>query len=335
MKVLFTMKPPTSSNGGGCFFVKYMVDYLKAHNIDITYQLENDIDIIMLMDPRKNRTNLYDIDTIINFKKAHPHVKIIHRINECDAKRFKSINLEPLLMYTAINSDYIVFISNWLKNYFCNKYPFESSGKMTFAHFSNRIQKDKNTNFANKLNKAFVINNGCDLQTYYPLSNKISNKIKLVTHHWSDNYNKGFYIYNKIDKLLDQCKLFEFTYIGRYNRDYTPKNIRLIKPMFGKELGEELRKHHIYVTASLNEPCGMHQLEGMASGLPVLFRNGSGGIEETIFGCGEMFKDIDDFLLKLVKIMENYQQYKSKINFDFINANRMAEQYYNVLNNIT
>ena len=83
-------------------------------------------------------------------------------------------------------------------------------------------------------------------------------------HHWSNNYNKGFYIYNKIDKLLDQCKLFEFTYIGRYNRDYTPKNIRLIKPMFGKELGDELRKHHIYVTASLNEPCGMHQLEGIA-----------------------------------------------------------------------
>ena len=214
-------------------------------------------------------------------------------------------------------SDNIVFISNWLKQYFCNKY--------------------KNIPQINKLNNAFVINNGCDLSIFTTTIKKPinSSKIRLVTHHWSDNYNKGFYIYNKIDKLLETNKNIEFTYIGRYNKDYQPKNIRLLKPMYGKELGNELRKHDIYITASLNEPGGMHQLEGMASGMPILYRKGSGGIKETVFGCGEEFSEIKDFLVKLKKIIKNYQYYQSKINLDFIDANRMNQEFYNLLKSIT
>ena len=47
-------------------------------------------------------------------------------------------------------------------------------------------------------------------------------------NHWSNNYNKGFYIYNQIDELLSTDHRFrniEFTYIGRYLANYNTKNI--------------------------------------------------------------------------------------------------------------
>ena len=50
-----------------------------------------------------------------------------------------------------------------------------------------------------------------------------------------------------------------------------------------KNWQDKLKKHDIYLTASLYEPGGIHQLEGMAVGLPVLYRNNSGGIQESHF----------------------------------------------------
>ena len=48
--------------------------------------------------------------------------------------------------------------------------------------------------------------------------------------------------------------LIEFTYIGNTSEDYKLNNTTIIPPLAGKELAEELKKHHIYITASINEP---------------------------------------------------------------------------------
>ena len=48
-------------------------------------------------------------------------------------------------------------------------------------------------------------------------------KVKLVTHHWSSNWNKGFDTYKRIDELINDeywSNKIEFTYIGN-----VPKNL--------------------------------------------------------------------------------------------------------------
>ena len=83
-------------------------------------------------------------------------------------------------------------------------------------------------------------------------------------HHWSSHKNKGFDIYSEIDNLISNSEWsnkIEFTYIGNMNNEYELKNTKIVKPLAGLELAEEIKKHHLYVTASVNEPSGNHHIE--------------------------------------------------------------------------
>ena len=355
MKICFTIKKPKTSSGGGCFYVQYLAEYFQSKGLNITYNLEKNIDFIFMVDPRKNLTNMYDINTLINYRKKNPNTKIIYPVNECDIKRQKTINLEPIIIYSMENCNIILFISNWLKNYY-KTLNNRKKKKIISDKLLERIEeapvinnccdlnifyplKTKELDISDKLLERIeedpVINNCCDLNIVYPLKTKEldKKKIKIVTHHWSNDYNKGFEIYNKLDELLEKCNNLEFTYIGRYNKTYKPKNIKLINPKMTYNLAEELRKHDIYLTASLYEPGGLHQLEGMACGLPILYRTNGGGIKETINGAGEEFTDLNEMFKKMIKIIKNYKSYVNNINYKFISRDRCGKEYLELINN--
>ena len=95
--IFFTFKPFDGSFGGGMFFIKNLLDYLKLNNFKITFTLEENIDIIFISDPRKGKHKKYSIDDIIKYKEQNPNVKIIHRVNDCDKKREKNI-LDSLIL---------------------------------------------------------------------------------------------------------------------------------------------------------------------------------------------------------------------------------------------
>lgn len=310
VKIFFSLNPPNCSHGGGANFVKNLTEVLQNKNYNITYKLEADIDIIFIIDPRKDascRKN-YSIHEFLEYKKKNPKVKLIHRVNECDIKREKSINIEPLLVKTMKNADHVVFISEWLKDYFINKYNLKI--------------------------KSSVILNGCNQSHFFPSKNPKfkDNKIKIVTHHFSNNYLKGFHIYNELDKILPKLENIEFTFVGNYNSKYKPKHIKLLPCVNGLKLGDIIRMNDIYLTASQNEPCGMHQLEGMSCGLPLLYCKGSGGIKETCSAnTGEEFSNIEEMLEKLNKIKNNYNDYVDKIDYDFLSSERCCKEYLNII----
>ena len=310
-KIFFSLNPPNTSYGGGAFFVTDLKIELEK-TFEITFKLEPNIDLIFIIDPRKGKFKKYSIDNFIEYKKNNKNTKLLYVVNECDIKREKSINIEPIITKTIKNCDSVVFISEWLKNYFYKKY----------------------NNIRNIIDKSIVINNACNLEYFYPNRNKSINKdiIKIVTHHWSNDYNKGFYIYNKLNELGKHIK---FTYIGRYNKKCKiPKHVNYIEPMCGLELANELRKNDIYITASLYEPGGIHQLEGMACGLPILYRSNSGGIKETVKNAGKEFNDIKDLKDKLNNIINNYDDYKNNIDYNFLSSKRFTTEYLKLINDI-
>ena len=311
MKVFFNLQPPNQeiSYGGGLFFVKFISEKFKKEKHGILYELKPNLDIIFIIDPRKGNFKKYGYQELINYQKNYPKSKLVYIVNECDIKRHKYINIEPTIIDCIKNCNFIIYISKWLKDYYQNKYQINIPFK--------------------------IINNACDISIFKPIDKKeLTNKIKIVTHHWSSDYLKGFEIYNKIDKLLPKYPNIKFTYIGNYNKDYKPKNINLKKPLSGIKLAQELQKHDIYLTASQNEPGGIHQLEGMAVGLPVLYRDNSGGIEETCLKSGEKFFNIEDLFEKINLIIKNYSIYQSNINYNFLSYERCFTEYLEVLNKL-
>lgn len=308
MKICFTYKPISGSYGGGNFFVQNMVKYLAQKDIQCVYKLEDDINIIFVIDPRGSDRKI-SLNEVIKFKNKHPNIKIIHRVNECDIKRQKSINIEKLLLEVFKIADYIVFVSEWLMNYYVNKYD---------------ILKDKLYTY---------VLNGVDTKVFYKIDNhKIDhNNIKIVTHHWSNNYMKGFYIYNKLDSILKDYPNITFTFIGNYNKEYKPTNIKMIKCLHGEKLANELRKHDIYLTATQNEPGAMHYLEGASCGLPVLYRTNGGGAKEICSKFGEEYDTIDEMFSQLDNIINNYKDYENRINTSYLDYNRCCKEYYDII----
>ena len=95
-------------------------------------------------------------------------------------------------------------------------------------------------------------------------------KLKIVTHHWGSNWNKGFDVYKKLDDLLVDDywgKLIDFKYIGNLPEGFKFKNAEYVPPLSGIKLAEELKSNHIYITGSLNEPSGNHHIESSQCGL--------------------------------------------------------------------
>jgi len=297
--------------GGGNNFVKSLYEALVTDGHTIVNSLkDNDIDLIVMIDPRYDESGI-SINEIFTYKQKNPKVKILHRINECDVRK-NTNEIDSLLLASNQIADETVFISGWLRDYF--------------------IAKGFNKNNS-------VIYNGCDSSHFYPeknLQNKtIQYPIKIVTHHWSDNWMKGFDAYKYLDELCEKNpEKYEFTYIGRYAKEYSPKSTRLVKPLYGKELGNELRKHDVYVTASRWEPCGMHHIEGASSGMPVIYHKDGGGIVEGCEKHGMLFSKPEDLPLILESVVKNYNNLLLKIDYEFLSSNRCLQGYLSLINSM-
>ena len=66
---------------------------------------------------------------------------------------------------------------------------------------------------------------------------------------------KGYGVYKSLDELLEKDnmkKQYEFTFIGNLPKDIQFSNSRVLKPLHGLSLAQELKSHDI-LTASLND----------------------------------------------------------------------------------
>ena len=91
-------------------------------------------------------------------------------------------------------------------------------------------------------------------------------------------------------------KQYEFTYIGRLPENVLFKNIRHVKPTHGKPLAKELAAHDLYITASIEEAGANHVLEGVASGLPIIYHRLGGSIVEYCAPYGLEYDSFDECL---------------------------------------
>lgn len=147
---------------------------------------------------------------------------------------------------------------------------------------------------------------------------------------------KGFDTYKQFDQLLSENKWkerVEFTYIGNLPNNFIFKNTNHIEPMKESEIALELKKHHIYITGSLNEPSGNHHMEAAMVGLPILYIK-SGGIPEYCNNFGVEFES-SNLENRLEYLIQNYDQYFDNLRYYPYSFENAAKEFLNIINYAT
>jgi len=300
--------------GGGNQFIINIKNYFECKGHEIFFDLkEKNLDIILMTDPRpKSSSAAFNHFDIYNYISKNPDTIIVHRINECDERK-NTFGVNKNLIYANHFADYTIFISSWLKNLF---------------------SKYKNFNE----NNSKVILNGADYKIFNNSINKNdpTKKFKIVTHHWSSHHNKGFEYYKYLDNLLNNSdafsKEFEFTFIGNLPKKFKFEKTNYISAKSGHELSNLLKENDVYLTASVNEPGGNHQNEGLNCGLPVLYLD-SGCMKEYCEGFGLEYNKIN-MKDKIFEIKNRYNEFKSKVLTYNINSDSMCKKYEKLFFNL-
>ena len=296
MKVAIGSNIIDNSYGGGNQFAKNLKEYLleKKHTV-VNSLLDKNIDIILITETRKylSISSFSIIDALIYKIKINQNVKIILRVNENDQRK-NSYFMNSIIKLSISKCDHVIFISNYLNKIF-------------------KIKKNYS-----------IIHNGANKKIFFNNSKiyKKSNIVKIVTHHWSANFKKGFDIYKFLDENLNSSNQYklQFTYIGNLPKNFIFKNSIHISPLSGTNLSKELNKHDIYITASLNEPAGMHHIEAACCGLPILYLK-SGALPEYCNNYGLAFNK-DNLILKIESLYKNYDIFKKNlVNYEFTSDN--------------
>jgi len=293
MKILINRKPVNGPWGGGNLFLKSMYDYLPEYGCTLTNNLEENIDIIFLMNPRADEKNI-SINEAINYKFKNPNTAIVQRINDCDARK-NTNDVDKMLLECSKYLDKTIFVSNWMQDYFlekewaCKNNHILINGVSEFENFSHKIE---------------------------------NNKINIVTHHWSNNYLKGFDIYDKLDRWVSENNDFTFTYIGRHRNSF--KNTKLIEPIHGIELIRELSKYDVYVSASRHDPGPNHILESLNCNIPTYVHSDGGGAVE-FAGSSHVYEDFE--ILKSILLKKSFVKNKNIL----YNWKTMIEKLYIIL----
>ena len=296
--------------GGGNLFAINLTQYLKKKGHTVINHLDHeDIDLILLTEPRKtSESSAFTHMDIFKYQKlVNRNVLVVHRVNECDERK-KTNFVNKYLIEANRVADSTVFVSTWLKNLFIN-------------------QGLKNHNLR-------VILSGANAELFNSENTDVwtaEKPLKIVTHHWGANWNKGFAIYKKLDELLSKSEYkekLEFTYIGNLPSKFKFQNSSVVNPLSGKALANEVKNHHAYLTGSLNEPSGNHHIEGAQCGLPILYID-SGGIPEYCENYGLKFTE-DNFETILQEFIINFSKLKSNMHTYPHDSDQMCSEYENL-----
>ena len=314
MKISIGAKIISGPYGGGNTFILNLKKFLEDNGHIVINTLEDpDIDIILLVNPLRfseistfNHFDIYKYLTTMNNKAI-----VVQRINECDERK-NTKNVNSQIIFANKFADYTVYVSDWLHDLFKSK-------KLTSV-------------------KSKVIKSGSD-SNIFNQSDKLKwdgkSKFSFVTHHWSSHWMKGFDSYFLFDSLLNNPKLsdlIDFTYIGNVPISPSFQNIKVIPPKSGEDLAKELKKHHGYITGTVNEPSGNHHIEAALCGLPILYLE-SGGTPEYAKGYGVSY-GINNLEKKIIELIQGYESYSLKLENYPYKAEKMLNEYLDLFENL-
>ena len=305
------MRPRRTPYGGGNQWLLQMIDSVKRAGYAVTFQLDDSVNGIIATHAGTSGDLTFSYDQVADFKKSHPSIPCIQRINDNDIRKGTG-QMDELLSKANRVSDHTVFVSAWLRDYHAARW------------FDSRRPHS-------------VIHNGANPAEFHPIGSSIWNPLqpfRLVTHHWSGNWMKGFKVYAEIDRAIANGDLpdTELWIIGNWPAELIWKAARTFPPCRGHALASLLRQSHACVTASLHEPGAMHPMESLQCGLPLLYHRDSGGTVEIGEKFGVAFDD--DFRPALLKLKETYSAIRKVVLSEGPSGDAMTLSYRRLIQSL-
>ncbi len=308
MKVAIGFRLQEGPYGGGNSVIRSLAEHLPARGFQVVWNLDDDdIDIIVLVDPRGRSPNIsFAAGAILRYLAfRNPNAIVVQQIHDIDERKgTKTMNFRQRLANYA--ADHTVCVGRWMldldvvRNEHRNAYSaIPNGGRTSVFHRNGHRPWDGN------------------------------GPMRIVTHHWGAHRMKGFDVYLALDTLLDDPtwrQRVEFTYIGNVAAGVSFRNTRVLPPLADEPLAAELRQHHAYITASINEPAGLHHIEGALCGLPLLYRR-SGALPEYCEGFGLAFDGVDDFAIAIERMRQEYDTWLGTLDAYSHSDTRMVREY--------
>ncbi len=311
MRISLNIRRVEGAYGGGNIFANYLQSYLEARGHEVFRDLRAGLDIVMIVSSNYHpTTSAFSVDEIALYKKANPNTVILHRVNTSDEARGVDRGLNRAVQYAFTVADHIVFVSYFIRDLF-------------FGH--GLSPSSPHTIIYTGADEALFHNRGG--AEWQP-----GQKLKLVTHHWSNNFLKGFDVYQRFDELLSLPKFssqFEFCCIGNRPLGLELPHSKTISAISPTDLGQELRQHHVYLSAARCEAAGNHFIEGMRCGLPILYLN-SGSLPEYSRPYGIEFT-VGTFTDRLLEMPQHYAELRSRVLTCDYGAKKMAQAYEDLM----
>ena len=309
------------SAGGGNNWSNQFIKYLKKRKYQINYKLSKETSCIFINNSKsfffekdliyflKKKNYYFNYKDLAKFKKKYPKIPIIHRINDTDAHR-KSNFIDSNMMKISAISDFSIFVSNWIKEYYFKKGIIVKKFKII-------------RNIANP--KIFNLNK----KTFW----KKNTIFKIVTHHWSNNLAKGFHRYQALDSIIEKKKIknINFFIIGNTPKNITWKICKIINPISGKKLATKLKSFHGYIAGSRYEASAFHIAEALQCGLPIIYFKDGGSAKEQInnrYGLMSNDKEILNNISILKKKYFLFVKNLKKYNYTIVKKNKMMLDSY-------
>ncbi len=306
--VAINLSPRRGSWGGANQWTAQLSRWLRYHGWKVRYDLSVVPDVIIMTQTGLSAGTCFGAKEVAVLKKKHPHVRCIQRINDNDLRK-QSSKMDLFLAESNRVADHTVFVSKWLRDHHGAKW-FDLSKPHS------------------------VITPGADPRFFHPMGTALpasGEPLRLVTHHWSDNWNKGFDVYQQIDEIiaLQKTKRFELWVVGRWPKEIQWKAAKTFAPQSGEKLAALLRQCHGYVSASRYEPGAMHVAEGLQCGLPLLYHRDTGGTVEQGLRYGmEIGNDLGETLQCFT---EQLPELRAKLLADPPSGSKMALEYLQLL----
>ena len=185
---------------------------------------------------------------------------------------------------------------------------------------------DKHRELGLELRNPVVIHNTVDPAIFHPPSEREPyDRLRVVTTSWSDNPRKGADVLAWLDEHLDFAE-YEVTFAGRTQQEF--RNVRVVGPLASEALADVLRAHDVFLASSLDDPCSNALLEGLACGLPAVFRR-SGGHPELVGDAGVGFDAPEEVPAALARLRTEFEQRRAAIRVRPLAE--VADRYLDVL----